>query len=698
MSFHALVNTQYFSEAAIGWKKNGGMYTTAPRGSRDYLQYWEEQERRCKYGYKVGDLWIPGRYYDHLNFFPISRVPESVMLKAIEEQRGKRGKLSVRTAEKIISFPSFWEIQYEWNMFKHVAWYGGEFMGIQSPGGKHMVCVKTRGAGFSYMEAQDGVYNFKMIPGSKSYYFAGAEPYLVGDAIMDKVQAGLDWVNQYCPRWKQNRQKRFQLMHQRASYLDAEGTERGSFSEIIAQIVDKSGKTRGKRGRKATFEEGGSFPKLEDALEISLGSMREGTVYSGQVTVFGTGGEKGAGIQGIENIFNYPDAWDMMAFPNVWEEGLYGTSCGYFVPCYRANSWFMDLEGNVDMESAIAADEIEREKKRKSNKAKDLDRRVAEYPRTPAEALQRLTNNGFNKAEIQAQIRRIQTDKAIQGLIRYGQMIRTPTGVEFVIQSKLKANPIEEFPHNQDDDLEGCVAIVQRPWTDQLGVVPRGMYLITFDPYAKEESEDLTSLFSIKVWKQENVWDTSYIDLPVAWYSGRPKNLNRVYEILFMLCDMYNCTAQGEIAGGGQGVFSWAKTHHILHRLEKEPEMLHNKEVASKSAGNSYLMNMGGDRKNLGILYLEDWHEQPRGVNELGHRILNVHRIYDIAFLREMEKHSTDGNFDRISDAIIYMYMMKERVASIRKERRANKEFYSNQRILFGETGSGSFTEMTTMY
>ena len=172
-----------------------------------------------------------------------------------------------------------------------------------------------------------------------------------------------------------------------------------------------------------------------------------------------------------------------------------------------------------------------------------------------------------------------------------------------------------------------------------------------------------------------------------------------MYEQLFLACELYNCSAQGEIAGGGQGVFSWAKTHNLLHRLDKEPEMLHNNEIASKSAGNSYLMNMTAERKKLGLLYLEDWHVDPRGVRENGSIIINVQEIYDIAFLREMEKFNPlKGNFDRISDALIYMYMRKERTAMVRKERKATTGFFSNDRILYGGTGSGTLNQKTTAY
>lgn len=701
MGFHSLVNTRYFSEAAIDWKKNGGRYTLAPQGSRDYKQYWEEQERRCLYGYKVGDLWIPGRFYGYLNFFPMMRIPD----EEINEARNRRGSLSQATAAKAVLFPSFWEIDYEWWNFKHIAWYGGEFMGINAgAGGLHMAVLKARGAGFSYKEAWDGIYNYNFIDGSKSYYFAGTDPYLVGDAIMDKVQGGLDWINTHCSYWKKNRQVNNTLMHQKASYKDEFGVEKGTMSEIIAQIVDKPGKTRGKRGRKASFEEGGSFPHLEAALEVCMGSMRDGSIYVGQVTVFGTGGEQGPGIQGLENVFNSPEAWDMLRFPNVFEEGMQGTECGYFVPAYRVNNVYMDTDGNVDIQAAIDYENTQRAKKKKSKKPKTLDRYKAEYPFTPSEALQRLTGNGFNVAEINAQIRRIESNRAIQELIRHGNLRRGNSseaigGVEFEILPKEKARPIEDYPHDQVGDLTGCVSVVERPYQDQKGFVPPGMYQVVFDAYYKEESEDLTSLFDITVWKQDNSIDPSFNGLPVAWYTGRPMNSDRCMEILFMLCDMYNCTAQGEISGGGQAVVTYAKHHRLLHRLEHEPEMAHNKEIASKAAGNSYLMNMAPERKKLGLLYMEDWHMAPRGVDANNRIVYNIQQCYKIGMLREMAKFNPEkGNFDRISSGIIAMFMMKENRARLFKHRRESRAFYSNTHVLYGGGSESGSTGVTTAY
>jgi len=694
MGFHALVNTEYFQEAGNDFRKNGGRYTTAPRGSRDYFEYWEEQDRRCMLGYQVGDLWIPGRMYFWLNFFPMWKIDDKIAAAALKESRGKGGKISKRTADKIFDFPKFWEVHYEWWNFKHIAWHGGTFMGIQSPGGKHISAVKTRGAGWSYLEAADGVYNFNFIPGSKSYYFAGSEAYLISDGILTKVQPALDFINDHIPYWKQNRQKKYQLMHQKASYIDEFGAERGKMAEIIGQVVDNPNKTRGKRGRKATFEEFGSFPKGKEALEIALGSMRAGSFYVGQITALGTGGEEGPGIEALEDLHNDPISWDFMEFPNPWERGMEGTTCGYFVPSWRANDAFMDEDGNVAVEEAINYDNTERAKKRKSKDPKALDRRKAEYPQTPSEAFQRLTFNMFPIAEIDWQIRQIKGNKAIQALIRHGRIHRGDKGPMFMPVFDDDFRPVIEYPHKHDDDLTGAITVYERPYLDQDGRTPFGLYSLVIDPYYKEESEDLTSLFVAYVIKHYNNVDSVSEGLPVASYIGRPLDLKYAYEQAFLLADYYGgANLQSEIAGGGQGIIDYARERHLIHRLEFEPEMLHNKEYSKPGRNQSIFMNMPTEKKRLGLTYLADWTRHVRGHTEEGKPILNIHRVYDLGLLQEMRKFNPEkGNFDRISSMVLAMFMLKEKVAeeAQRGDRESDDNFFNRE--LFGAQMTGGST------
>lgn len=706
MGFHSLVNTQYFSEAAIAYKKNSGMYTKAPRGSREYYDFWELQDKRCLEGYKVGDLWIPGRYYFYLNFTPIWRVPDEKLQEAYRMNRS--GIVYNLTSEKELSFPKFWEIDYEWWNFKHIAWYGGEFMGINSPGARHLCALKTRGAGFSYKEAADAIYNYNFIDGSKAYFFAGIEEYLTKDGILNKVNDMLTFLDTSSPYWAQNRQKKNTLMHQRASWLDELGREHGTLSEIIGVIVDDPNKTRGKRGRKIVFEEAGSFKRLKEALEISQASIKSGGFYVGQISVFGTGGEEGPGIEGLDEIYNNPEPWDMLAFPNIYDEGLEGTECGYFVPCWRANEAAFDENGNVDIELAINFDNTERAKKKKSKDPRALDRRKAEYPRNASEALMRMSFNMFNIAEIDAQMKRILSNATIQGYLRNGTMISGEKGAEFIPLPD--ALPILHYPHKNTDDLTGCVTVFEKPisvpyFNDeglQVMGTPPNTYFIVVDPVYKEDAEDLTSLFCVKVWKQYNDIDPANMGLPIAWYTCRPRSLRAAYKILFLLADWYNCNIQSEIAGGGQGIIDYAREHKLLHKLEYDVS-IDNKEVSLNDTkkNRSYFMNINDEKKLLGLRYYADWTMELRGASEDGHAIRNIHRQYDIAELREMRKYNDKRNADRISTSILAMFMLKKKALEIALADEVSSEINFFNRQLFTErpgTSANTLNGVTTAY
>lgn len=698
--FNKLVNTRLFSEAAIDFKRNKGRYITAPVGSRDHTEYWEIQEERCMNGYKAGDLWIPGRHYFYLNFTPILKVPDEQLLKVWKEKKDKRGNMGATTMGKILEFPRFYELDYEWYRYKHISWHGGKFRLAESKGAQHICCAKARGAGFSYKEASDGVYNYTFIPDSKSYYFAGIEQYLNKDGILNKVEGMLDFINANIHEWKQNRMKKSTTLHQVASYIDELGATHGNQSEIFGIVVDNPNKTRGKRGRKIVFEEAGSFKRLKEALAVSIGSISDGGFTVGQISLFGTGGEEGPSIEGLEDIFTQPEVYNMLAFPNVWEEGLEGSKCGFFVPATVTDPIFMDVDGNVDREGAMEYQLNERKIKEGAKDTKEVDRYKAEYPVYPSEVFQRMMRNPFNTAEIDKQIRRIETNRGIQALLRYGELVSKTSeeggGYEFLIKTKADAQPVEEYPHNQKGDLEGCITVVERPYLDAKMKTPADIYQLVFDPFYKEESVDLTSLFACYVMKHYNNIDPVNENTAVAWAVMRPRDINRCYETLFKLADWYNAMIQGEIAGGGQGVYDHAKRNKLLHKLDFEPEGLNNREVTAKK-NRTYLMNMATERKRMGLTYLVKDHMDQRGIDLDGTAIFQVHKEYDIGYLRELRKFDGKKNADRISARIVWMFQRREKIARLIQEEEAREGFY--ERELFGtRTSNDNEPEMLQLY
>jgi len=658
MGLRTFTNTRLLSEAANDFIRYG-YYTKAPKGTPEYKSYWAEQKRRCKQGYSVGDVSITGRHYFYLNFCPIKKT-----------EKKKDGSWNVMSAKKLL-FPSFWEIDYNWWWAKEIAMFGMTKEDVQILGidglpikdytdAKHLSCLKTRRAGFSYKEAADGVWNYNFVPGSKSYFFASKDDYLTKDGILNKVTTYLDHLNGNTQNfWRRNRMVKDTMMLRRASYLDTRKNEKGYKSEILGVIIDDPDKVRGKDGIKITYEEAGSFKNLKAALAISVPSVRDGATITGQISVFGTGGEEGPDIEGLEDIFLAPEEYDMLAFNNIWEEGMEETVCGYFVPCTHANQDFMDGDGNVDVQGALEYDETERAKKKRLRDPKELDRRIAEFPRTPSEALQRISANIFPVAQAQACLRRLEKNQAMLASVMHGVLYQGDKEVEFRPTDSVR--PIHQFPHKNDDDLTGCVSIFFQPQKDYLGRVNPEHYFVSVDPFYKEQAEDRTSLWSASVWKHKFKGDP-YGGIKMATFVGRPAQLSTAYRNTVLLSGLFGgCKIQSEIAGGGQGLYDYLKTKKLLHLAAFQPLLFSTKEVNSEK-NRSYFMNLSTDDKKNGLSYYAEHLMEQIGINEQGQPIYYIDMIRDPAELREIIKFNPDPkkNFDRISDAIVAMYTMRE--------------------------------------
>lgn len=690
------VNTRYFREAAITYKKNGGRYTKAPIGSKEWYDFWEEQERRCLYGYKVGGVKVTGRHYFYMNFTQLRKIDD--------RDKGKK------VAYKDYDFPSFFEIDYDWFWYKEIAWSGcnkatldklhlwrnpvSNEDGITYGGGMHLGCLKTRRAGFSFKEGADGVYNYNFLPGSKSYYFAAIEQYLTTDGILNKVQYDLEFLNQNTDGfWLKNRMEKNTLMHQKASYIDENKAIRGFLSEIIGVIINDPDKVRGKDGVKLVYEEAGSFKDLKRALAISVPSVSEGATLTGQISIFGTGGEeKGVDINGLEEIFNDPRQFKTLPFVNDWEEGYEGTECGVFIPCYMANRSFMDQDGNVDIDAGIAYEDKEREIKRKSKDSRDYDLRIAENPKVPSEALLRLGNASFPKSDILLQKNRILRSKQLMGMINHGEIVNNP-GKGLTLQIKENAKPLINFPHKRDEDIKGCISWIEEPCmikhTNKQGVVvhgvPEDVYVVVIDPYYKDQpksDQDLISLGAIYVVKQKSMYFSNVSDQDVAWFVGRPGPTAALFEIATNLAKIYNAKIQGEIGGGGQGLVDYCRERKLLNLLMFEPIYINNKEIEKIAKNRSYLMDIGTDEKRLGLQYYIDWLKTVVAVDENGAELWNLHYIYDLGQLDECLKFNDTGNFDRISAQIVKQYTIKEKVQEKLKTKPKGKSFLED-RMLF---------------
>ena len=77
-----ILNSDKFRQPAIQFEKYG-YYCSYPKGTTEYIKFWEEEQRRCVNGYVAEDgEFVTGYHYFYLNYCPIDRVVErEVMYK-----------------------------------------------------------------------------------------------------------------------------------------------------------------------------------------------------------------------------------------------------------------------------------------------------------------------------------------------------------------------------------------------------------------------------------------------------------------------------------------------------------------------------------------------------------------------------------------------------------------------------------------
>ena len=389
----------------------------------------------------------------------------------------------------------------------------------------------------------------------------------------------------------------------------------------------------------------------------------------------------------------------MLAFNNIWEEGMEATTCGYYVPCFKTYSSFMDGDGNIDIEGATAYDDSERAKKRLLRDPKEYDRRVAEFSRTPSEALQRLSMNIFPVADCLLWQKQLLINKDLTSFIKYGLVYPNKDGI-WKFEPNPDAKPVLKYPHDQDDgkdreNLEGCVTIYEDARCDIKGNVIEGLYDVVVDPYYKEQAEDLTSLWCAYVIKHKTN-DDPYGDKIVASYIGRPMSLQTCYRNTLGLSEIYNCKIQSEISGGGQGLFDFLKAERKLHKAAFEPTQFNTKESGAIEKNRNYFMNLSTDDKKNGLSYLAEWLMKPRGIDLFGNVLRNLHTIYDIAFLQEIIKFNGVRNADRISCMIVGMFTFKEvTILQIDKSKQEVQEFFNRRG--FGGDSNGDDDEYISL-
>lgn len=458
-------NTDKFRQAAIFFQKHG-CYTLAPRGTTDYVNYWEQETQRCLNGYVAedGDS-ITGYHYFYLNYSPIMKLEEVEYTDRYGDKRKRR--------ERIFGFPRFWDYDY---------YYFNAIEEAETQG-KHMAVLKSRQRGYSFKGASMLVRNYELIPGSKNFAVASEQKFLVGDGlltkawqIMDFIDKNTEWSKQRLTSTRMERVSGYKITDEYGKQ-----TEQGYLSSITGiTLKNDPERIRGTRGKLVLWEEGGKFPNLLTAWRIEQPAVEtdDGKAF-GLMIGFGTGGTEGGQFDGLKDLFYKPDAYNVLSFPNIWDDGAESTKCGFFVPSWSnmeghdANGKeLMDEDGNSYKE--LAMEELMRQR----NTIKDggatqqsIDRFISERPIKPQEAVLELGKNIFPRKLLMDQLTRLRTNKKLQNMKHVVDLVWDGRGG--VTANEKKSGDITTYHLKKDDKPEGSVVIWEYPVPD----APFGLYV-----------------------------------------------------------------------------------------------------------------------------------------------------------------------------------------------------------------------------
>lgn len=278
-------NTDKFRQAALHFLQYG-TYTDAPRGTSDYVKYWDQETERCLNGYTAEDgEYITGYHYFYLNYSPIYTVKVSDYIDRYGIKRQRR--------ERSFGFPSFWD----YDAFYFYAIEDAELAG------QHMAVMKARKKGYSFKGASMLVRNYEFIPGSKNFAIASEQKFLIGDGLLTKAWQIMDFVDKNTAWAKQRLRSTAMERTSGFKVKDEFGkeTEQGYQSSIIGiTLKNDPERIRGTRGKLFLWEEAGKFENLQEAWSIARASLEldDGTTFGAMQIMYGTGGTEGCLMAG----------------------------------------------------------------------------------------------------------------------------------------------------------------------------------------------------------------------------------------------------------------------------------------------------------------------------------------------------------------------------------------------------------------
>lgn len=705
------VNTDIFTKAAIYHQKHG-KYCPYEEGTDKYTAFWrEETERRrkgvqarCKLYYKDIDEYfnpntsdvrrkelrhyvrITGDHYNYLNYGRIERTPSA-------EERIELDRKGLIATNTVPGFPRFWDADY---------WYYkmDEFV-IRNK--KNLCLAKARRKGVSYKRGSQSANRVNLNKSTTVVLAADILDYLTDpEATADMAKKNLNWYETET-YWKRG------FLSESLSFIELgfkkskEGNKKyGYLSKIISVAIGRNESAAiGKKAIDIDFEEAGKSPNLQKAWNVTLNNIESGAIKIGTGRIYGTAGTKNANWTAFSNIYYNTNANNMIAFENVWNFNSRHKTCGFFIPQIWCCEPYI-YDGNSLLLDAWLWDKMDKKVHKESSKSEDHVIYCAQRANSPAEAFIDTKDNLFTSSILNDHIQDLYDSPSLK-YYTDGWYEEDDKSVRFLnkeecIKKNIFGNNkfhsyIEDVPHNSNTDIHGCVREIHSPYMID-GKVPKDIYFITVDTYRIDKDADQVniknSLYSIQCWLRHNKYTPYDGKILVAEYCGRLDTMAENDRITLQMSIRYNCGVLPE-AGTGD-IISNFKTWGFVNKLMLDPTALMDRSVKNKNSIDYGVVVGDTEKKFEGLRMLKDYIYEVVSKTENNVPIYRINKTNSLSLCLELQRFNLNGNFDRISSAIVAMYefkkdfvLLKEKIqntGSIERDKVSLKERLKRKSIL----------------
>ena len=616
-----------FTEESTRFNKDG-LYCIAPFKSKDFINYWEEQKKRCRSGViyhspNGNSFYLTRDYYMWLNFLPI-----------FDKEERKYGFAKVRDA------------QY------HMALY--ELLAELSS--KHVAILKKRQIASSYFHMAKLLNQFWFEEGSILKIGAALKDYINDKGSWKFLDEYRNFLNEHTAWYRPCSPDKVLIWEQKIQVrVNNRNTTRGLNSKIQGMSFEKDA-TTGVGGPCTYFfhEEAGIAPKMDKTYEYIRPAMQSGMMTTGMFIAAGSVGDLDQ-CDPLKQMIMNPDINDIYSVETdlLDADGTIGRS-GLFIPEQWSMPPFIDAWGNSKVEEALEAILEERIRWKKELPPEQYQLRISQKPTNIAEAFAYRKQSIFPLNLISAQIKRIEEKEYFQEFIELernieGKIVATPS----------RRLPITEFPiSKKTEDKRGVLCVWERPQEK----TEFGTYYASVDPVSEGKTTTSDSLCSIFVYKSPvEVTRTtdngveSFIerDKIVASWCGRYDDINKTHEMLENIIEWYNAWT---VVENNVSLF----IQHMIAK-KKQKYLVPKQQIL-------FLKDLGSNRnvfqeygwKNTGTLFKshlisyaieflrEELDIETKSDGTIVKTTYGIERIPDIMLLKEMTSYFPGLNVDRL--------------------------------------------------